>query len=120
MGTNPETGKEVYGYAYSLGLGLAQLDEELNVIKVTDKPLFTRRSFKDILPMGMELDPNKDVVYCCGYSFDGETVKFVINIGDLMTVEVKEEFFKLQEILESTSTIISASPHTNFPKIKAA
>jgi hypothetical protein len=78
LGTNPQTGEEIFGYTYSMGL--AQLDEDLNVIRVTDAPLFTRESFKNVLPMGTELDTNKDVIYCCGYSVEGNIVKFVINI----------------------------------------
>lgn len=97
-GINPKTNLEVYGYTYSLGL--AQLDENMNVIKVSDAPLFTRESFKNILSMGWEMDPNKNVVYCCGYYMDGETVKFVINVGDLMTIEVEKKFSNLQDMLK--------------------
>lgn len=103
LGINPETGQAIYGYTYSLGL--SQLDENMNVIKVSDTPFLTRESFKNILPMGKEMDPNKDVIYCCGYSFDGKTVKFAINIGDLMTVEVEKEFSKLQDMLRATKPI---------------
>lgn len=100
---NPKTGQVEYGYTYSLGL--AQLDEKMNVIKVPDEPLFTRDSFENILPMGKEMDPDKEVVYCCGYSFDGEIVTFIVNIGDLMTVEVKKKFSELKYMLEITKTI---------------
>lgn len=104
LGINPETNQEEYGYTYSLGL--AQLDENMNVIKVSDEPLFTRDSFKNILPMGKELDNNKDVIYCCGYFFDGKTVRFVINIGDLMTVEVRREFSQLKGMLDSSKATV--------------
>ena len=98
-----QEGKPTFGYAYSLGL--AQLDDDLNVIKMTDMPIFTRQSFKNILPMGEELDTNKDVIYCCGYSVDKGVVKFVINIGDLMTVEVSKSLAELQEALDNSSAI---------------
>lgn len=104
LGIDPETEQEVYGYTYSLGL--AQLDENMNLIKVSDEPLFTRDSFKNILPMGQEMNPNKDVIYCCGYSFDGRTVKFVINVGDLMSVEVVKELSELKNILKSSKPIV--------------
>lgn len=104
LGINSKTGKEVFGYTYSMGL--AQLDEDLNVIKITDTPLFTRESFKNILPMGMELDTNKDVVYCCGYSVEGDIVKFVINIGDLMTVEVSKTMSELRSALDKSSPVV--------------
>lgn len=104
IGINSETGFEEHHYTYSIGL--AQLDENMNVIKVSDAPIFTRDSFKNILPMGQEMDTNKDVVYCCGYLFNGETVKFVINIGDLMTVEVTKEFSELKDMLELAKPII--------------
>ena len=100
-----QTGKEVHGYTYSMGL--AQLDEDLGVIKITDTPLFTRESFKNTLPMGKELDTNKDVIYCCGYSVEGDMVKFAINIGDLMTVEVSKSLFELQRALDKSSPIDS-------------
>lgn len=96
-------GKERCGYS----MGLAQLDGNLNVVKITDTPLFTRESFKNILPMGVELDPNKDVVYCCGYSAEGDTVKFIINIGDLMTVEVSKTLAELRMALDKSSPIAS-------------
>ena len=105
MGVDPKTGQEVFGYTYSLGL--AQLDEDLNVIKITDMPLFTRESFKNILPMGKEMDTNKDVIYCCGYSVEGDTVKFVINIGDLMTVEVSKSMLELRRMLDRSSPVVS-------------
>jgi hypothetical protein len=101
LGIDPKSKKEVFGYAYSMGL--AQLDDNLEVIKTTDTPLFTRESFKHILPMGTELDPNKDVIYCCGYSIEGDTVKFIINIGDLMTVEVSKTIFELRSLLKNSS-----------------
>ncbi|MDP4010120.1 MAG: hypothetical protein Q8P53_04045 [Candidatus Shapirobacteria bacterium] len=97
LGVDQHTGEEVFGYAYSLGLAL--LDEDLNVVDMSDTPLFTRESFKDILPMGKELDANKDVIYCCGYSVDGDIIKFVINIGDLMTVEVTKSLLELRKEL---------------------
>jgi hypothetical protein len=96
-------GKEVFGYTYSMGL--AQLDKDLEVIKVTDTPLFTRESFKNRLPMGTELDKHKAVIYCCGYSVEGDIVKFVINIGDLMTVEVKKSLFELRRMLDRSSPV---------------
>ena len=105
LGMDPQTGEEVFGHTYSLGL--AQLDKNLEVIKVTDTPLFTRESFKNILPMGKELDYNKDVIYCCGYSILGDRVKFIINIGDLMTVEVSKSLFELQRALDKSSPIYS-------------
>ena len=105
LGMDPQTGEEVFGHTYSLGL--AQLDKNLEVIKVTDTPLFTRESFKNILPMGKELDDNKDVIYCCGYSILGDRVKFIINIGDLMTVEVSKSLFELQRALDKSSPIYS-------------
>lgn len=105
LGIDPETGEEVGHHAYSMGL--AQLDENLNVIKITDTPLFTRESFKNILPMGTELDANKDVIYCCGYLIEGDMVNFIINIGDLMTVEVSKSMTELRERLEKSSPIIS-------------
>lgn len=98
LGTEPEIQNEVFGYSYSLGL--AQLDRDLNVIKMSNDPLFTRQSFKNILPMGKELDTNKDVIYCCGYSITGGTVKFIINIGDLMTVEVTKTLSELKRALD--------------------
>ena len=101
LGIDPKTGEEVDGYAYSMGL--AQLDEELNVIKISDTPLFNRESFKNILPMGIELDTNKDVIYCCGYSVEEDTIKFVVNIGDLMTVEVSKNMSELRSILAKSS-----------------
>ena len=104
LGIDPQ-GKEVFGYTYSIGL--VKLDEDLNVVKITDTPLFTRKSFKNVLPMGEELDTNKDVVYCCGYSVEGDIVKFVINIGDLMTVEVRKSLLELQRILDGSSPIVS-------------
>jgi hypothetical protein len=103
LGNDSKTGDEVFGYTYSMGL--VQLDEDLNVIKITDTPLFTRESFKNILPMGKELDTNKDVIYCCGYSVEGDMVKFIINIGDLMTVEVSKNLFELQRALDKSSPI---------------
>jgi hypothetical protein len=105
LGINPETGKVEDGYTYSLGL--AQLDDDLNLIKITDSPLFNRESFKNVLEMGKEMDTNKDVVYCCGYSIHGETVKFIINIGDLTTVEVSKSLNELNEILKKTPLIKS-------------
>ena len=105
MGIDSKTGEEVFGYTYSMGL--AQLDIDLNVIKITDDPLFTRESFKNTLPMGTELDTNKDVIYCCGYSVEGNMVKFVINIGDLMTVEVSKSLFELRRALDKSSPIAS-------------
>lgn len=105
LGFDPKTKEEVFGYTYSLGL--AQLDKDLNVVKITDTPLFTRESFKNILPMGMELDTNKDVVYCCGYSVEGDIVKFVISIGDLMTVEVSKTMSELRSALDKSSLISS-------------
>jgi hypothetical protein len=99
-------GKEVFGYTYSMGL--AQLDGDLNVIGITDAPLFTRKSFREILPMGQELDTNKDVIYCCGYSVDKRNVvHFIVNIGDRMTVEVKKSLSELQEALDKSSPIVS-------------
>lgn len=103
LGINPQTGEEGFRYEYSLGL--AQLDENLNVSKVTDTPLFNRDSFSKVLPKGIELDTNKDVIYCCGYSVDKGIVKFVINIGDLMTVEVSKSLAELQEALDNSSAI---------------
>lgn len=103
LGINNETGDEIFGYTYSMGL--VQLDGELNVVKITDNPLFTRESFKKILPMGTELDTNKDVIYCCGYSVEGDKVKFVVNIGDLMTVEVSKSLFELKTMLDKSSGI---------------
>lgn len=103
LGIDPETKQEVYGYTYSLGL--AKLNKNMDLIKVSDEPLFTRDSFKYILPMGQEMDPNKDVIYCCGYSFDGKTVRFAINIGDLMTVEVARKFSDLQGMLDTSKPI---------------
>lgn len=103
LGINPQTSTEIYGYKYSMGL--AQLDENLDVTKITDTPLFTRESFKNILPMGTELDPHKSVVYCCGYSVDRDIVKFVINIGDLMTVEVSKSLFELRRMLDRSSPV---------------
>lgn len=106
LGINPETNKEEFGYTYSLGL--AQMDENLenlSLIKISDMPIFTRESFKNILPMGKEMDPNKDVIYCCGYSVVGDTVKFVINIGDLMTVEVSKKLSELQKMLDQSSPV---------------
>lgn len=105
LGIDPKTDKEAFHYTYSLGL--AELDENLDVVKITDTPLFTRESFKNILPMGIELDPNKDVVYCCGYSVEGDIVKFIINIGDLMTVEVSKTMSELREALDRSSPISS-------------
>jgi len=104
LGIDPKTGKEIDGYTYSMGL--AQLDENLNVIKITDTPLFTRESFKNILPMGEEMDTNKDVIYCCGYSVDGDIVKFIISIGDLMTVEVSKSMTELKGILDKSSPFV--------------
>lgn len=104
LGIDPQ-GKEVFGYTYSIGL--VQLDEDLNVVKITDTPIFTRESFKNRLSMGEELDTNKNVVYCCGYSVEGDTVKFVVNIGDLMTVEVKKSLFELRRALDKSSPIVS-------------
>jgi hypothetical protein len=103
LGIDQQTGEEIFGYAYSLGLAL--LDEDLNVVDMSDAPLFTRESFKDILPMGKELDTNKDVVYCCGYSVDGDIIKFVINIGDLMTVEVSKSLLELRKELRLESPL---------------
>jgi hypothetical protein len=103
LDTTPE-GKDIFGYTYSLGL--AEIVDG-KVVKMTDKPIFTRESFKKILPMGQELDTNKDVIYCCGYSVDKNIVKFVINIGDLMTVEVSKTLAELQEALDNSSPIIS-------------
>ena len=57
--------------------------------------------------MGKELDTNKDVIYCCGYSVEGDMVKFAINIGDLMTVEVSKSLFELQRALDKSSPIDS-------------
>ena len=106
LGTEPETGEEVFGYSYSIGL--ARLNDDLNqVIQITDSPIFTRESFKNILPMGNELDSNKDVIYCCGYAVEGDNVKFVINIGDLMTVEVSKSISELQGMLDRASPIES-------------
>jgi hypothetical protein len=104
LGVDAE-GKEVFGYTYSMGL--TQLDKDLEVVKITDTPLFTRKSFKNILPMGTELDTNKDVIYCCGYSVKEDVVKFIVNIGDLMTVEVKKSLSELQEALDKSSPIAS-------------
>jgi len=103
LGIDSKTDEEVFGYTYSMGL--AQLDKDLGVVKVTDTPLFTRESFKNVLPMGKELDTNKDVIYCCGYSVEGNTVKFIINIGDLMTVEVSKSLFELRRKLDKSSPI---------------
>lgn len=89
--------EEVFAHTYSLGF--AQLDENDNVIKVTDTPWLTRRSLKNVLPMGTELDDNKDVIYCCGYSIRGNMVRFVINIGDRMTVEVSKSLAEIQKML---------------------
>jgi hypothetical protein len=109
LGIDSGTHNEVDGYTYSMGL--AQLDKDLNVIKITDTPLFNRGSFKNILPMGGELDTNKDVIYCCGYSVEGEMVKFVINIGDLMTVEVSKSLFDLKRALDkSTPKVFEEMP----------
>jgi len=105
LGIDPKTGKEIDGYTYSMGL--AQLDENLNVIKITDTPLFTRESFKNILPMGKELDTNKDVIYCCGYSVEGNMVKFIVSIGDLMTVEVSKSMTELRGILDKSLPVVS-------------
>jgi len=105
LGIDPKTGKEIDGYTYSMGI--AQLDENLNVIKITDTPLFTRESFKNILPMGKEMDTNKDVIYCCGYLVDGDIVKFIISIGDLMTVEVSKSMTELRGILDKSSPVVS-------------
>ncbi|HBB76198.1 MAG: hypothetical protein A2186_00415 [Candidatus Levybacteria bacterium RIFOXYA1_FULL_41_10] len=105
LGIDSKTGEEVYGYTYSMGL--AQLDEDLNVVKITDTPLFTRESFRNILPTGTELNTNKNVIYCCGYSVEGDMVKFVINIGDLMTVEVSKSLFELRRALDKSSPIVS-------------
>jgi len=105
LGIDSKTGKEVYGYTYSMGL--AQLDEDLNVVQTTDTPLFSRESFRNILPMGTELDTDKDVIYCCGYSVEGDMVKFVINIGDLMTVEVSKSLFELRRALDKSSPVVS-------------
>ena len=105
LGIDSETHKEIDGYAYSMGL--VQLDKNLNVVKITDTPLFTRESFKNILPMGTELNTDKDVIYCCGYSVEGDMVKFVINIGDLMTVEVSKSLFELRKALDKSSLIMS-------------
>lgn len=105
LGIDSQTNKKVFGYTYSMGL--AQLNDNLDVVKTTDTPLFTRESFKNILPMGIELDPNKDVIYCCGYSVEGNTVKFIINIGDLMTVEVSKSMLELREALDKSSSITS-------------
>jgi hypothetical protein len=104
LGNDSKTGEEVFGHTYSMGL--VQLDEDLNVIKITDTPLFTRDSFKNILPMGNELDTNKDVIYCCGYSVEESMVKFIVNIGDLMTVEVSKSLFELRKALDKSSPII--------------
>jgi hypothetical protein len=106
LGIDPKTNEEVFGYAYSMGL--ARLDSGFNVIGITDTPLFTRRSFKEILPMGTELDDNKDVIYCCGYSVEEDIVKFVVNIGDLMTVEVSKSLSELQEALDNSSPLVFA------------
>lgn len=103
LGIDSETRKKVDGYTYSMGF--VQLDEGLNVVKITDTPLFTRESFKNILPMGTELNTSKDVIYCCGYSVDGDIVKFIINIGDLMTVEVSKSLFELRRALDKSSPI---------------
>ena len=96
LGIDQLTKKDTFGYTYSLGL--VKLDENLKVIKITNIPLFTRESFKNILPMGIELDENKDVVYCCGYSIDEDVVKFIINIGDLMIVEVSKSLSELEKM----------------------
>lgn len=110
LGIDPKTGEEVFGYTYSMGL--AQLDKDLGVAKITDKPLFTRTSFKNILPMGKEMDTNKDVIYCCGYSVEGDRVRFIVNIGDLMTVEVSESLFELQRMLDRSSPVeLEQTPH---------
>lgn len=106
LGHDPQTGQEIHGYSYNLGI--AQLDKNLDVIKVSDVPLFTRESFKNILPMGKELDTNKDVIYCCGYSINDDIVKFVINIGDLMTVEVSKKMSELQELIDKSSPVALA------------
>lgn len=55
--------------------------------------------------MGTELDTSKAVIYCCGYSVEGDKVKFVINIGDFMTVEVSKSLFELQRALDRSSPI---------------
>ena len=55
--------------------------------------------------MGKELDTNKDVIYCCGYSVEEDMVKFIVNIGDLMTVEVSKSLFELQRTLDKSSPI---------------
>jgi hypothetical protein len=104
LGIDSKTDEEVFGYTYSMGL--AQLDKDLEVIKVTDTPLFIRESFKNILPMGKELDTNKDVIYCCGYSVEGDMVKFIVNIGDFMTVEVSKSLSELQRTLDKSSPIV--------------
>ena len=103
LAINPETGEETFGHTYSMGL--AQIVNG-KVVKITDKPLFTRGSFKHILPMGTELDPNKDVIYCCGYSVERDIVRFVINIGDLMTVEVSKSLTELQVALDCSSPVL--------------
>ena len=104
LGIDNETGDEIFGYTYSMGL--VQLDGELNVVKIADNPLLTRESFKEILPMGTELDTNKNVIYCCGYSVEGDSVKFIVNIGDLMTIEVSRSLFELKTILDESSPIV--------------
>ncbi len=94
-------------FVYSLGL--TQFDEEFNPNKIADEPLFTRESFSNILPMGRELDSGKEVVYSCGYSFDGRDVGFAINIGDLMTLNANKKLSELQEILKNTGPILEAT-----------
>lgn len=97
LGFNPDTGEEVFEHTYSLGL--AQLDADKKVIRVSERPLFTRKSFEKILSMDKEMDPTKHVVYCCGYSVDDDIVRFVVNIGDLMTVEVAKKMSELRALL---------------------
>lgn len=103
LGIDTQTNKEAFRFDYSLGLAL--LSKNLDVIKVSENPLFTRESFKGILPMGEELCADKRVIYCCGYSVEGNTVKFVVNIGDLMLVEVPVEMSILGKMLDVPSPI---------------
>lgn len=103
LGVDPKTGEEVFAHTYSLGF--TQLDKDDNVIKITDLPWLTRESFKNILPMGTELDDNKDVIYCCGYYVRGNVVRFIVNIGDLMTAEVSISLPEIQDMLDKSSPI---------------
>jgi len=119
LGINPKTGKMEDGYTYSLGF--AQLDKDLNLIKMTDTPMYTRKSFKKVLPMGIEMDSNKDVVYCCGYSVDivSGIAKIVINVGDVSTYEVSKEVSDIQKSLDQSSPINFEEIPKNLNELKA-